>query len=227
MSSGLPGTATTSARAGTRPSVAKPAMSARLSAQGPRSQTRSCSSRTHSTASSVPAGPTSRPTFAMARRWCGLGSACTVMISTTRVGALTAAHDDGTAPRAVKAAFRRPLGEQLVRLGAGPGQFHLPGCARAVETLEPAGRIILGQRLGSQPVLAALVPDVCANAQVTVGCMRICEAPRSVRRQHEHRPLIRRRRETPRVRTGLPGLRGDPKWLRQGNRALRRAVPKL
>jgi hypothetical protein len=46
-----------------------------------------------------------------------------------------------------------------------------------------------------------------------------------VRRRHEHRPLIRRRRETPRVRTGFPGLRGDPKWLHL--LVLRRVVLKL
>ena len=40
-----------------------------------------------------------------------------------------------------------------------------------------------------------------------------CAAPRSVRRLCGYRPLTLQRRETLRVRTGLPGLRGDPKWL--------------
>jgi hypothetical protein len=56
----------------------------------------------------------------------------------------------------------------------------------------------------------------CPESTAKVVLTRFDKAPRSVRRRHEHRPLIRRRRETPRVRTGFPGLRGDPKWLRWG-----------
>ncbi|MBC2876632.1 bile acid:sodium symporter [Streptomyces mobaraensis] len=58
--------------------------------------------------------------------------------------------------------------------------------------------------------------NTCVPTQVSryaAGRSTTLEAPRSVRRLHGHRPLTPRRRETPRVRTDLPGLRGDPKWL--------------
>jgi hypothetical protein len=35
------------------------------------------------------------------------------------------------------------------------------------------------------------------------------------------------RRKTPRVRTALPGLRVEPKWLSAPNSRIRRVVPKL
>ena len=72
-----------------------------------------------------------------------------------------------------------------------------------------------GTRPRPRPGLAPArrLPGTCSSRYAYHG---FCWAPRSVRRRHEHRPLIRRRRETPRVRTGLPGLRGDPKWLRGG-----------
>ena len=78
------------------------------------------------------------------------------------VGALAAADDNGAPPGSVKAAFCRPPREQPVRLRPGPGHLHLSRRARAVEALEPRGRIAGRQRSGSEPVL----PFVRATASV-------------------------------------------------------------